>query len=148
MPRGKKKIINKTDKILPPLPSDSAVEQTEESGNEEMSEAEVNKMFEAKEAAPVKKANGSTDVPVDPRFFDANDPERDLKDRKTWVAVFECPKTHKTKATNHQANSGVYCWKCREEGVLVKATIMEQFLTPPPPPVDDSWRNRKGVTNE
>lgn len=102
-----------------------------ESDGEEMSEAEVEAM-ERRSVAKKQAAIAKVEADVDAQEWTLADPviSDDLKGR-VWIAVFRCPEGHKTKATNRQASSGVYCWRCREAGLKVTAQIMEQFLQRP-----------------
>ncbi len=107
--------------------------QAEETDGEEMSESEANAMFERAEERKEAAEREAMDE-VDGQDWTRNDPvipEELLKARKVWVAVFKCPKGHKTKATNRQADSGVYCYECKEKGEKVRADIMDQFVERP-----------------
>lgn len=102
-----------------------------ESDNEEMSEAEVEAM-ERRSAQKKQAAIAKVEAEVDAQEWTLMDPviPENLVGR-VWVAVYRCPEGHKTKATNRQAESGVFCWKHRESGQKVKAEIMPQFLSRP-----------------
>lgn len=102
-----------------------------ESDDENMSEEEASALIDAKvvEAAQEVERQGEELDRADWTMADPVIPEA-LKGR-VWIAVFKCPKGHKTKATNRQAKSGIACWRCREEGKRIKAEMMPQFEARP-----------------
>lgn len=99
--------------------------------NEDMTDAETTEIFDDQEKRK-KDLQNKLEIEVDTQEWTLADPiiHEDLAG-KVWVAVYRCPDGHKTKATNRQAKSGVWCWKHREAGQKVMATIMPQFLNRP-----------------
>lgn len=124
--RGKKE---KVQKVTPD------VEEVSEKEAEAMVERAIQKKEEVK-----AKLEESVDN-QDWTMYDPVIPE-DLKGR-VWIAVFRCPDSHKTKATNRQADTGVWCWACGQAGKKSIATIMPQFLKQPAPPDDDLEKRKK-----
>lgn len=108
-----------------------AKELESQSDVEEMSEAEVEAMANRQEVKK-EQAKARIEAEVDSQSWSVADPiiPDELKGR-VWIAVYRCPEGHKTKATNRQAESGVFCWRHREAGQNVKAEIMPQFLSRP-----------------
>lgn len=121
------------------------ISQGVESDNEEMSEAEVEAM-EQRSTAKKEAAIARVEAEVDSQEWTLADPviPENLVGR-VWIAVFRCPEGHKTKATNRQADHGVWCWKCRGSGQKVKASIMPQFLTRPVSDDPDVAKRKKAA---
>jgi hypothetical protein len=102
-----------------------------ESDNEELSETEAAAMLDRQEKR-INDFKVKLETEVDSQEWTLADPviPEDLKGR-VWIAVYRCPEGHKTKATNRQADSGVWCYKHREAGQKIMATIVPQFLSRP-----------------
>lgn len=125
MPRGrKKKVVEETTERV-------EAEALPVADTEVMGENEVDSMFE-KAVERKEEVKRKAEDAVDSQEWTRQDPDipEALKGR-VWIAVFKCEKGHKTKATNRQADTGIYCWQCRVEGVKSRADMMPIFRGAP-----------------
>lgn len=138
-PKAKKPMpVDPMEPTFPPEVTDSTTPDVEIVTDKE-AEAMVERAEKRKEEVKAK-----AELAVDSQDWTISDPviPAELKGR-VWVAVFRCAQGHKTKATNRQADTGVWCFGCRQLGKREIATIMAQFLTKPEPPEDDLEKRRK-----
>lgn len=122
-----------------------AGQEAKDNDNEEMSEAEAAGILERQEK---RKADfkAKLENEVDSQEWTLTDPVIPPElEGKVWIAVYRCPEGHKTKATNRQADSGVWCWKHREVGHKVMASIMPQFLNRPVTEDPDIAKRKKAA---
>lgn len=133
----------------PDLPVEVEREQpeTEYEESEDVSESEANAMVERVVEKQTKQEAKEIEA-VDRQDWTRNDPviPEGLKG-KVWIAVFRCPKGHKTKATNRQAEAGVLCYPCKVEGKQVKAEVMDQFVKKPAPADETTEKRKKAKRN-
>lgn len=152
MPKGKKKTpLQKFKELRKKDPGNIPLPDVGETVNplpgsespEEMSEDEVSDMISEKEQD--KKAEKAKILShVDSQDWTRMDPVIPEELRTSiWVAVYKCPKGHKTKATNRQATDGVFCFECKEAGFKVVASIMPQFIRAPESDFDEKMEKRK-----
>lgn len=118
-------VEDKPKTTAPPLVDEVKDVDPAEGAGEEMSDDEANAMFNRAEKRK-EEATAKAFADVDQQDWTRNDPFIPvdlLKAGKVWVSVYKCPNGHKTKATNRQAEQGIFCWQCKETGKQVKATL-------------------------
>lgn len=156
MPKGKKKTplqkfkdLKKNEKEFKgkiPEPESNTVSLPEgvaPEAPEEMSEDEVSDMISEKEQEQ-KSAKAKILSHIDSQEWTRQDPEIPEELRGSiWIAVYRCPKGHKTKATNRQAEDGVLCFECKAAGFKVIAAIVPQFIRAPRMEFDEKMDKRK-----
>jgi hypothetical protein len=118
MPRGKKKKVIETFVEKP-----AEVDLPEG----EIPESEADAMFERVEVKKTEERKKVEDK-VDAQDWTRMDPDiPEALMGRVWVAVYRCEAGHKTKATNRQKDTGIWCHECKQ-----KAEIMPKLFDNPP----------------